>query len=217
MGYYRSPDGGETWSVYQSDEELEAEHQAFEAKCAAELPGLIERGRKLADVEQKERLPDEIGCSVESYRCRRVAMIAHDIVCHVARVNGLATMTESIIDHHIQQGQWVVRAEYDKWGYGSKAHARAAVVATEAIKASLFDPRGVLWAPLNTSTTGTVPTTRRAPSSIASRRRLSRRFDPRPSGRNSSTTSTWPGEASNRNRYGCSSGWPGDSRSALIR
>lgn len=144
MGYYRSPDGGETWSVYQSDEELEAEHQAFEAKCAAELPGLIERGRKLADVEQKERLPDEIGCSVESYRCRRVAMIAHDIVCHVARVNGLATMTESIIDHHIQQGQWVVRAEYDKWGYGSKAHARAAVVATEAIKASLFDPRGVL-------------------------------------------------------------------------
>ena len=144
MGHYRSPDGGETWSAWHTDEELEAMHRADETRHAAELPGIIERGRKLADVEQAEWLPDELGCSLESYRCRRVAMIAHDIVCTVAKVQGLATMTESVLGWHIQQGRWYVRASYDKWGYGSKAHAQAAVVATEAIRASLFDPRGVL-------------------------------------------------------------------------
>ena len=144
MGHYRSPEGGETWSAYQTDEELEAEHKAFEAKCAAEWILDVERGRKLIDIKQAEQLPDEIGCSVESYRCRRVAMIAHDIVCHVGRVQGLATMTEAVVNHHIQQGRWGVLGAYEKWGYGSEAHARAAIVATEAIKASLFDPRGVL-------------------------------------------------------------------------
>ena len=144
MGHYRSPDGRETWSAYDTDEELEAMHKADEARYTAELPGKIERGRKLAEVEQEERLPDELGCSVESYRCRRVAILAHDIVCHVAKVQGLATMTESVINWHIQEGRWIVRAEYDKWSYGSKAHDQAAVVATEAIRASLFDPRGVM-------------------------------------------------------------------------
>ncbi len=144
MGYYRSPDGDETWSAYDTDEELEAQNKAFKAKCAAEWILDVERGRKLINVKQKERLPDEIGCSVESYRCRRVALIAHDIVCHVGRVDGLAMMAESVIDHHIQQGRWGIRAAYDKFGYGTKAHDRAAIVATEAIKACLFDPRGVL-------------------------------------------------------------------------
>ena len=85
MGHYRSLDGSETWSAFHTDEELEAEHKEFEAKCAAELPGRIERGRKLSDVEQTEQLPEELSCSPESMRCRRIAVVAHDIVCHVAR------------------------------------------------------------------------------------------------------------------------------------
>jgi len=144
VGYYRSPDGGETWSAYDMDEELEAEYKAFEAECAAEPPGKIELGRKLAEVEQEEELPDEMSCSVDSYRCRRVAMIAHDIVCHATGAEGLTTTTAVVVDNRIREARWIVRADYDKLRYGSKAHDQAAVVATEAIRASLFDPRGVL-------------------------------------------------------------------------
>jgi hypothetical protein len=140
MGHYRSLDGSETWSAFHTDEELEAEHKEFEAKCAAELPGRIERGRKLSDVEQTEQLPEELSCSPESMRCRRIAVVAHDIVCHVARDKGLAATTDVVVDQLIQQGRWIARGDYDKLGYGSKVHAQAAALATEAIRASLFDP-----------------------------------------------------------------------------
>lgn len=141
MGHYRSLDGSETWSAFHTDEELEAEHKEFEAKCAAELPGRIERGRKLSDVEQTEQLPEELSCSPESMRCRRIAVVAHDIVCHVARDKGLAATTDVVVDQLIQEGRWIARGDYDKLGYGSKVHAQAAALATEAIRASLFDPR----------------------------------------------------------------------------
>jgi hypothetical protein len=143
MGHYRSLDGSETWSAFHTDEELEAEHKEFEAKCAAELPGRIERGRKLSDVEQTEQLPEELSCSPESMRCRWIAVVAHDIVCHVARDKGLAATTDVVVDQLIQQGRWIARGDYDKLGYGSKVHAQAAALATEAIRASLFDPRGM--------------------------------------------------------------------------
>ena len=122
-------------------------HRADEARHAAELPGIIERGRKLADVEQEERLPDEAGLFAGELSPSQGRDDRRRHYLPRGQGPGLATMTESVLDWHIQQGRWFVRASYDKWGYGSKAHDQAAVVATEAIRASLFDPKAVLAGP----------------------------------------------------------------------
>ena len=73
--------------------------------------------------------------------------------------------------------------DYDKLGYGSKVHAQAAALATEAIRASLFDPRGMCCGALEHIHEWLSRTDPEMRKNIARKRRLLRSFEIRLSGR----------------------------------